>query len=212
MCPTLLRLAAAGVFALGPCAEATIRSFAPPLAWRGPCVRWLTSPAQRGRREEITRRAIEAKLMHRLGFVPRVRTDHHHRDGDKAYVQLLAIDRNGRTIGTLPGELLSRYQLGIGQLQVDDLFKNKGVSELLFHHVLLLMPDVLRVSSSLTDDNKAVLQRLRRGGLSCEDAVRRTPAGRLRARFGFTHFAVPPECENDKRIYLIMDRSIRHRR
>ena len=206
MIRTILKLSPRRICLIVAVGAATTAGAELPLAVRGRCRWWLTSTAKREQRSADLRRFVETKLETRLGFVPTVVQDHYYRGGFQSYLQLNAHAPNGVRIGQLPVDREGLYQLSIGSLRVEENYRNTGVSELLFLEALERMPETLRVASSLMGENLAFIKDLRTKRVPCESAIRMSPAGRLRARFGFTRIVRLPDCDSDGSLRLVVER------
>lgn len=125
----------------------------------------------------------EEKVATKLGYLPESR---HLKgvQGTKDEIQLL--DREGKLIGYFQYQMLGRRlmvkSVNIGQQEN----QRKGLSEYLFSRALARHPETDSVTAELAHDNAGQFYKARREGLSCEDAIRTTPAYRLRTKFGFT--------------------------
>jgi hypothetical protein len=157
-------------------------------------------------RYAAARTEIETKLMSRLGFIPRIEAELTRDPDFKTIAKVTAYDRTGAAIAFTSSESTGGYSLFVGHTEVrPGLFRNKGVSELMFAHLLLMQPTARRVASRLLYDNEKVVRDLIAAGWSCADAIRQTPAAKMRARFGFTTFGEPPFCRGDFSLMLILD-------
>lgn len=134
-----------------------------------------------------TKRAIK-EVKKTLGFKPRYKLA-------KYGVTMLEAE-SSRTVGSLEFYFPKPGVLAIDDLAVKEEYRRKGVSEALFAKVLREHPEIeeIRSDALVQTNEKAIQKELKRGG-SCRDAIKATPAYRMRARFGFTEL-VSFECED----------------
>jgi hypothetical protein len=87
--------------------------------------------------------------------------------------------------------------LDIGFMKVDQ-YKKSGLGEALFKLVLRKYPDtqVIQVRV-LVEDNKAALEQALKEGATLEEAIKRTPSYKIRAKFGFTEI-IPESILSEK--------------
>jgi hypothetical protein len=90
------------------------------------------------------------------------------------------------------GQIKGTYDTSQNQLHIDFMYSarsGEGVGQTLFEALLRQHPQTQRVSTTLTLDNLHELQSALAQGMSCEDAIRSTPAYKIRARAGFATLA-----------------------
>ena len=88
----------------------------------------------------------------------------------------------------LIGQIRATYGVERNQLHIDFMFSGRtgeGVGQTLFEALLRRHPQTQRISTNLSLDNLHQLNTALARGLSCEDAIRTTPAYKIRARAGF---------------------------
>lgn len=87
---------------------------------------------------------------------------------------------------------------------VGEGFRRKGISEAMFARVLKENPWIEEIESLLDFTNAELIHEMMKDGKSLEEAVWLSPAGRLRARFGFTKLV---EClPKNGKIQLVVSR------
>ena len=150
---------------------------------------------------------VRALVVAKLGYLPKVRTESRGTtDGRGQSIWFTAEDTAGENIGTLKIYLQARGTARIDDLYVPEAARGKKISELLFAQMVLENPRVQRIASTLMDDNRRLIMAEVDRGTPCAEAIRRSPAGRMRARFGFTRFLTKPKCSFDEDIELVMGR------
>ncbi len=90
------------------------------------------------------------------------------------------------------GQIKGTYDVSQNQLHIDLMYSarsGEGVGQTLFEAILRQHPQTQRISTTLSLDNLHELQRALAQGMSCEDAIRSTPAYKIRARAGFANLA-----------------------
>lgn len=95
--------------------------------------------------------------------------------------------KSGKKIGHLSFIITPRGALKIIHAGVKEKYRRNGVSEALLAKILKEHPEIVSVDAhTLVDTNEQVMLKALSQGLSCKEALKATPAYRMRARFGFT--------------------------
>ncbi len=100
---------------------------------------------------------------------------------------------NGRLVGSMDYRIFSN-----GKMEMTYIFssvRQAGVSKALFARALLEHPEVVEIKSYLADVNAEIYYEGIESGLSSIDALKNTPAYKIRASIGFTriiHFERMP--------------------
>lgn len=64
--------------------------------------------------------------------------------------------------------------------------RKKGMSELLMANFLHRHPDTEKIMAGFKDDNQSVVHSFLEKGYSCQDALKQSPAYKMRVKFGFS--------------------------
>ncbi|OGJ43852.1 hypothetical protein A2974_00390 [Candidatus Peregrinibacteria bacterium RIFCSPLOWO2_01_FULL_48_20] len=98
-----------------------------------------------------------------------------------------ALDRERKEVGAMVAMVVEEdpNDLFITHLNVADTWRHRGLSSLLLGYALCARPHVNSISGMLRLTNWEVYSTLRASGKSHEEALKGTPAYKIRARFGF---------------------------
>jgi GNAT superfamily N-acetyltransferase len=142
-------------------------------------------PERKKPKKEMKRALKEVK--ENLGFKPKIISQRNR-------VEMR--DPDGHQVGYVTYYLHKKDEvLEIDFVSVREDYRKNGVGEALFAQVLRQHPEIKEIETEvLVDTNEKVLKKALDAGLSCKDAIRATPAYRIRARFGFTEL-VRYECQ-----------------
>ncbi len=94
-------------------------------------------------------------------------------------------------LGFIEGEITqSGRVLDVHNVEVLNVNNHrKGLSEYMMAEILKRHPRLRELRSTLAMDNQSIAQKALSSGLSCAEAIKSTPAYKMRARLGFTQIA-----------------------
>jgi GNAT superfamily N-acetyltransferase len=126
-------------------------------------------------KKEIKR--VLAEVEARLGFVPDYRISEE---------KIELFEPGAGRVGYLDF-IVEKKTLEVDYLSVNAPYRRQGVSEALLAVALRENPKVKKIETeALASTNGDFLEAALKRGLSCEEAIRTTPAYRMRARLGFS--------------------------
>lgn len=103
------------------------------------------------------------------------------------------INKEGEIIGSLYGFLQEDGSLLIMGVDVKESERRKGLAKMMFAKFLMKHPEVNVITGALGSEAEIDFWKDVKAGKSFEDAIRNTPAYKLRSAFGFTELQEIPE-------------------
>jgi|FLYM01.1.fsa_nt_gi hypothetical protein len=89
-------------------------------------------------------------------------------------------------VGDISYELVDESELKIFLVFINQPFRGKGLSEKAFQEVLRLNPKVTKIHTHLIRDNEDALREALDRGETCVEAMKSTPAYKVRKKLGFS--------------------------
>lgn len=108
-------------------------------------------------------------------------------------------DATGKQLGQFSYTLSSdRHIMKVGYIKVINEARQRGISEKMFEAILKEVPEINQLETSLEQSNAEIISQYLTAGYPLTEAVKMTPAFKMRAKFGFTHIIkVEPNGKDD---------------
>lgn len=113
-------------------------------------------------------------------------------------IKTITVENGGKNMGHLT---YTKKGSEIHVLSMKSAEKESGVGTAAFSEMLRDNPNAKVIYTKFSDDNHRILRDLTKGGMSCIEAMKLTPAYKIRAKFGWTKI-VNAECPNEYQLEI----------